>query len=155
MAVNLDVPQWLDTYVRCWRDRFNLQDWTIEISLAQCVDGNAETRAQVSLELNIHHAAIVFRADIEDTPEWQRTVIHEVAHIKHETVDQFVFQVILPSLDGNAYAVASRGYRNAMEQHNNSMTWLLWRLAQATDDPEPTEVSEVGAPSTNGHKAAA
>ncbi len=93
-----------------------------------------------------HIATIRFSADIEDTPDWQRSVIHEVLHIKHERLDMFLRESVLPELSGSAHNVVGRTYRDLMEEFIDGETMLLWRLAEATDNPEPAKVGE------NGHK---
>jgi len=148
VAADFNVPEWVKSYILCWADRLHLEEWEIVARLELCVNDDPSVRAAISVTNNIHHASIVFRADIEDTPEWQRTVIHEMLHIKHEPICQMVREVILLELERPTRRLADDAYRNVMEQFIDSQTMLLWRLAECVDNPEPIKASE------NGHKEA-
>lgn len=144
MTFNQEVPEWVKSYILCWTDRLHLEDWHIEARLELCVNDDPTVRAAISITNNVHHASIVFRADMENDPTWQRTVIHEMLHIKHEPICQMVREVILPELERPARRLADDAYRNAMEQFIDTQTLLLWRLAECVDNPGPVTASANG-----------
>src|SRR5574340_502165 len=107
MAVDLPVPDWVEQYVRCWLDRLDLNHWKLHLLLEQTVNDDPSTRAAVQIWLTRAMAEVKFRADIEDTADWQRTIIHEILHIKHEPIDQLIRESIVPELEGPAGRIAA------------------------------------------------
>lgn len=129
MTVHLDAPDWVHDTIAEWLKRFELTNWEVSFKLHQCIDDNPDIRAQVEVWQNRHLACLKIRADVEDTPEWRRTLIHECCHILHERVDQLLREVVAPELPHDARRPVSAAYSNVLEEYTDQLTWVLWRLS--------------------------
>lgn len=136
MSVDLTVPPWLNQYIRAWLDRLHLNDWTVKVAIELCVNGNPDVHAMCKQEPDLNLARLIFRADLQDTPDWRRTVIHELIHVAHSRIDHAVEDSFIPQLPAPAQQLAYDGYHQHVESYTAFLASTLYRATQALDYPE-------------------
>lgn len=136
MSVDLDVPSWLHQYALAWIDRLFLNDWTITLEIALCVNKDANIDAMCTQHPDMNQATIIFRADVEDTKEWRRTVIHELIHVAHSRIDHAVEDSIIPQLPTAAHQLGYDSYHQHVESYTAFLARTLYRATVAIDYPE-------------------
>lgn len=136
MSVDLSVPVWVEDYVKAWADRLMITHWRIRIELAMVVNGDEDNRASCFAQSNINTASLMFRADIEDTESWRKTVIHEMLHIRHARIDAYVRDALVPQIAEAAQPLGAQAYVQHMESYINGMTDTLYWCTRWRDYPE-------------------
>lgn len=136
MTVDLTVPDWLHRYVLAWIDRLHLNDWTIKLSVDLCVNANADIQAMCKQHPDMNQATIIFRADVEDTKDWRRTIIHELIHVAHSRIDHAVEDSIIPQLPAAAHQLGFDTYHQHVESYTAFLADTLYRATVARDYPE-------------------
>ena len=136
MAADLDVPVWLHQYVLAWIDRLHLNDWTIKLAIELCPNDNADTHAVCTQSPDLNEARITFRADVEDTKDWRRTVIHELIHVAHSRIDHALECVVLPELAPQVQQPMRQMYHQHVESYTAFLADTLYRATVAIDYPE-------------------
>lgn len=136
MSVDLAVPPWLNQYIRAWLERLHLNDWTIKVAIELCVDGDPATRGLCEQYPDTNTACLTFRADIEDTPEWRKVVIHELVHVAHSRIDHAIERAILPELPQSAQQLARQLYHQHVESYVDYLDNTLYKATEALDYPE-------------------
>ena len=135
MALNLDTPEWLKEYIRTWAWRLRLYKvWQIDVGLALVLNDDPDVHARVTIDSNVNIATIMFRADVEDTPQWRQTAIHELLHIAHGRVDHFFDYVLFPTLPEAAQALAKGTYDGHYESYIHTLAAVRLEL-----EPPPKE----------------
>ena len=110
----LSVPEWVRDYVQEWRDVLLLHEWRIHIALALCVYHDPDCRGLTETCPDVNEATITFRADIEETDDWKRTIIHELLHVRHARIDHYIQSALLPGLpDGRLAMVVYHQYNES------------------------------------------
>jgi hypothetical protein len=134
VAVDLTVPGWLTEKTAKWIDRLSMREWNVAIGLALAPGNDPDCRALTEQYADINFGRITFRADAEDTNEWEIYLVHELLHIKHSRTDDVVERVIRPHLDGVASEMADSAYRRAVEPFIHSLAVSLVEL-RTNDQP--------------------
>lgn len=130
--MKLEPEQWLIDYVALWRDRLNIgREWTVVIKLSLAPDEDHTNYACCIRTPQIHHAEIVFRADITDTDEWRQCVVHELLHIKHCRIDEAVREIITPQLPNGMEKIADLTYKMAYEPFIDELATILYEMWRA------------------------
>lgn len=124
------VPAWAKEYVAAWRDRLLLASWQIRVGTSDAPGGDTNVLGHVELYPEILTAHITFRGDIAAEPddEWQRTIIHELVHVRLAEATELVRDDILPELGAAAERIAFAAFRRAVEPAVESLAHVLWRL---------------------------
>lgn len=120
--IDLTVPTWLQEKVALWIDRLQLGEWEIGLRLALVLNDDANVQGLCDQYPDLNEARLTFRADIEDTKEWERTIVHELLHVKHSRIDHFLEGVVFPSLDN---VLATITYRQFVESYTHSLAKAL------------------------------
>ncbi len=129
MAIDLTVPAWLEAKMNFWIDKLAMWEWAIKLRLEMVVlnDEGYHGAAQVLGDTSTGRIAI--RADVEDTEEWEITLVHELLHIKHGRIDDVIYRVFRPQMDIPDDMVESV-YKRALEPYIESMAKALVKLNQ-------------------------
>jgi hypothetical protein len=127
------VPGWVTTYVAAWKDRLPLHDWTIRVTCARLINDDPFVLACTTQYTNLNEAHIEIRSDCADTVLWRQTIIHELLHVVHARVDQFVGSVFLtlPPKD-----ILEETYSNMVESMIDHVASTLYRTTCQLDYPE-------------------
>lgn len=120
----LAVPEWLNHKIAQWIDLLSMREWEIAVGLALAPGGDPDCLGRAEQYPDINFGRLTFRADIENTPEWEKTIVHELLHIKHSRIDHFIENVVFTSMDG-ASLVCSLTYRQMIEPYIHSMADCL------------------------------
>lgn len=136
ISPELVVPAWVETYTREWIERLGLGNWSVRLQLALCIADDPLTRGSAEAAPNVHQATITLRADIIDTPDWRKTIIHELLHVAHGQVDQMVEESLIAQIADPARMLAYGYYRNTMEPYIDQLAHTLYRATCALDYPE-------------------
>lgn len=121
MAIDLTVPEWLNTKSAQWLDRLSMREWNIGMQLAMAPGDNPDCRGQVEQQPDISFGLITLRADVEDTRDWEVTLVHELLHIKHSRIDNYFDEVVAPNLTDVSMVFAWQCYKKVMEPFIHSM----------------------------------
>ncbi len=125
MAIDLTVPAWLNEKTAQWLDRLSMREWNVGIQIAVVLDDNPECRGFAIEQPDINFGLITLRADIEDTRDWEVTLVHELLHIKHSRIDNYIDEVVAPNLNGVSMGFAWQCYKKVMEPFIQSMAEVL------------------------------
>lgn len=106
-----------------------MTEWNVSLRLALVVDGNEDCRGLCEQHPDINLGRITIRADVEDTQEWEITLVHELLHVKHSRIDDVVDRVLEPQLNASTVMVQTT-YRLAMEPFIDSMAHVLVEMYQ-------------------------
>lgn len=136
MALDLFVPEWLTMYIRAWCDRLCLKDWRIKVSIELCINNDPNVHAMCKQHPDLNEATILFRADVEDTKDWRRTVIHELIHVAHSRIDHAVEDSIIPQLPAAAHQLGYDAYHQHVESYTAYLAETLYNATVAIDYPE-------------------
>lgn len=137
------TPEWVRECVVEWRDRLLLSHWGIRISTHDA-PGGEDNLAIVELFPEIFRANITLRSDVPGEPddEWQKTIIHEMVHVRLAEISEFVRDDVLPELGPAAERIAGAAFRRALEPTVEALAHTLWALsvgAQECSVGAPTE----------------
>ncbi len=125
MAIDLTVPGWVNDKVAKWADRLSMQEWTIGVQIAVVLDDNPDCRGLAEGQPDINYGCITLRADIEDTRDWEVTIVHELLHIKHTRIDNYIDEIVIPNLNGVSMGFAWQCYKKVMEPFIHGMAESL------------------------------
>jgi hypothetical protein len=117
--------------------RLDLYNWTIKYSLAHCVNGEEHTTGLCSQYPDINTAELTFRADISDTPDWRKTIIHELLHVAHGRVDPVVEEAIIGQLDPAKQDMARIIYHQQVESYICALARSLYQMTKHEINHEP------------------
>jgi hypothetical protein len=122
--VDLTVPDYAVEWVRYWQDKLGMWEWMIKLRLELILDNNEMCRGLTENHTHINLGRIGLRADLEDTAEWEVTLLHELLHVKHSRIDAMVYEVLGPQL-GLADGMLQALYNQALEPYIESMANCL------------------------------
>lgn len=128
MAVDLTVPEWLNARTALWIDRLSMREWEVAIGLALSPGGDPDCRALTEQYADINFGRITFRADIENTEEWEIVLVHELLHIKHSRIDDVIMRVIEPHIGDVPTEMIDSLYRRVVEPFVHSMAVALVKM---------------------------
>jgi hypothetical protein len=134
--MNTELPPWALTYMRTWIDRLHLDTWKIDAGLALCVNSDPQTHGLCEQYPDVNECCITFRADIEDTPEWRKTIIHELLHAAHARLDHLVERALIPQIAEAAQPLATEVYHQHAETYIHMLTLTLYAATCALDYPD-------------------
>lgn len=120
----LTVPEWLNHKVALWIDLLSMREWEIAVGLSMAPGNDPDCLGRAEQFPNLNFGRLTFRADIEETAEWEKTIVHELLHIKHSRIDHFIENVMIPGM-GDASLVCSLTYRQLIEPFIHSMADCL------------------------------
>lgn len=120
----LSVPEWLNHKVALWIDLLSMREWEIAVGLALAPGGDPDCLGRAEQFPNLNFGRLTFRVDIENTLEWEKTIVHELLHIKHSRIDHFIENVVISGA-GDASVVCSLTYRQMIEPFIHSMADCL------------------------------
>lgn len=109
------APEWLVALVTRRQHRLNLDAWHIEVELSPTPNGSAGNRACTNVTAHRNYALLTFRDDMEDDGRIVQTIDHELGHVAHSRIDQYVREVLILELPPAAQAMARKMYRDVME----------------------------------------
>lgn len=131
------APEWLTALVARRQRRLGLDAWSIEVAVSPTPGGSASNRANTNATPARNAALLTFRDDLEqDDAGIVQTVDHELGHIAHSRIDQYVRGVLIPELLPGAQAMARQMYRNVMEPYIDALADVTATM-EAADDAEP------------------
>ena len=132
------APEWVREYIGEWRDRLLLAHWRIRIQTNDAPAGDDRTLGMVELSPELFTAVITLRSDVPAKPddEWQRTLIHEMVHVRLAEISEFVRDDVLPELGPAAERIAGAAFRRALEPAVEALAHTLWSLSNVS---VPTE----------------
>lgn len=136
MSVDLTVPEWVENYIKAWSERLGINYKYLHISLAMAVQDDTDVRACAQVQPDINTASLIFRADIENTPEWRRTIIHELLHVVHGRLDHFTENALIPQVAESSQNFAIVAYRQYMESFIDGMADTLYWCTRWRDFPD-------------------
>lgn len=139
----LDTPDWVNQYVAKWKQKLHLTQWRITNKIALAPGGRVDSLAICTQTQNVAEAHLTFRADIEDNQDWQETILHEILHIAHGTVDQAVWCTALDGVSDEKKSMGYQAYSDAMEKFIDQLSKLLWEM----ENPNAASSQE-----TNNHE---
>lgn len=128
MAIDLTVPEWLQIKCSAWIDRLRMHEWDVAIGLALVVREDPDTRACAEQHPDINFGRITFRADAEDTQEWEATLVHELLHIKHSRIDSYIDRIVLPNMQGVEMGFGYLVYKSHLEPFTESLAQALVKI---------------------------
>lgn len=130
--LDLAPPKWLSDTVYEWLQRLHMQEWKVGVQLALVMQGNPDTLALCEQYPDINYARITFRADVEDTPAWHETIAHELLHVKHSRIDNYLERTVFPSLADQEF-----GYRVYASFYEPYIDAMAKALVELTTPPTP------------------
>lgn len=133
MTALLTVPEWLNHKVAQWIDILSMREWEIAVGLALAPGNDPDCLGRAEQYPSLNFGRITFRVDIENNPEWEKTIVHELLHVKHCRIDHFVEEVMIPGMDGASVA-CSLTYRQFIEPFIYSMADSLVELNRGKID---------------------
>lgn len=133
----MTVPDWVHPYIVDWRDRLLLTHWRIHIRVHDAPAGDEHVIGAVELFPELFTANMVLRSDVPDEPidEWQKTIVHEMVHIRLAEISEFVRDDVLPELGPAAERIAGAAFRRALEPTVEALAHTLWTLAVSVGAP--------------------
>jgi hypothetical protein len=97
------APEWLSALVARRQRRLRLAEWRIEVEVSPTPNGSATTRACTVVTATRNYALLTFRDDLaKDVPDIVQTVDHELGHVAHGRIDQYVRDVLIAALPTKA-----------------------------------------------------
>ena len=122
-----DVPLWAEMYMREWLTKLNLNHWQVTLLVDRCPGGDVNTLANVHIQPDINTAVITLRVDLEINDDWHVAIIHEVLHIAHGRIDNFLERIVFP--DTGAYSETSlkKAYLQYMESYIEGLAVSLYK----------------------------
>lgn len=130
------VPQWAEEFVQRWAQRLNLEHWEIRLRMALSVDGDEYCKALCEQYCDINLAIITIRADAGDEAEWRVSLLHEMLHVAHARVDNYVNNAAIPEMGEGQQDFARELYRQIYEPFVDRLSWSLYQLASPIDYPD-------------------
>ncbi len=113
------MPDWIAETVRDWQQRLLLHEWQIELSRSPHPDGDASgmTKAQVSVWPDIRLAQIEMLDKLPDeySAEWERTIVHELLHVRLGEITDFVQRVVWPQFADATADILDNQFRRTVE----------------------------------------
>jgi hypothetical protein len=134
--MNLTAPGWVVSYMRTWIERLHLETWKIDVQLALCVNGDSQTHGLCEQYPDVNECCVTLRADIEDTPEWRKTIIHELLHVAHARLDHLTERAIIPQVAEAAQPLAIEVYHQHVETYIHMLTLTLYAATCMQDYPD-------------------
>lgn len=132
MTTDSNVPKWAMDYINEWRDILYLYEWRLRVNLSPHPDEDASgcTKASVRVWPAVLIAEIEIRDDIPDAPdaEWQKTLIHELLHIRWGRATDMVDNDFLPQLSPGARDIAEKAFEREIEPVIEIMAHVLHGL---------------------------
>jgi len=135
VSVDLSFPTWAKEYIVAWSKRLYLDQWTLRMELALTVCNHEDTRASCYAQADVNTATLTFRADIEDTEAWRRTILHELMHVVHARIDHCVTRAIVPQAAEASQPLADVIYKQQMESFIDGMADSLYWCTRYRDYP--------------------
>lgn len=126
----LSIPEWLNHKVAMWIDLLAMREWEIAVGVALAPGNDPDCLGRAEQSPDINFGRLIFRADIENTVEWEKTIVHELLHIKHSRVDHFVENAVIPGL-GSDGVICSITYKQVIEPFIHSMASSLVEMRNA------------------------
>jgi hypothetical protein len=136
MSVDLTVPGWVSSYADMWITRLSLEGWQLTFCLDRVVNDNPACMGLCERKANYNAAVITLRADIEDTQEWRKVLLHELLHVAAARVDNYVENAIIPDMYETGQTIARRGYTQHMESHIQNLTDTFYWVTRYRDFPD-------------------
>lgn len=98
--MNLAPPQWLLEKCEYWAGVLNLDGWRITVALTLVVDDDPELAGCAEWMAGNLWGRVTLRVDcVHDWSEtWEKTLVHELLHIKHGRLDDFVRKAVFPQV---------------------------------------------------------
>jgi len=131
LAIDLTVPDWVHEKIMLWVELLNMQEWTITVALDLVPNEDRDCAGLATSQPDINLGQLTLRADIEDTKEWEITIVHELLHVKHSRIDSYFEIVVAPNLNGVAPWFAWETYKRLYEPFVHSMAVSLIEIRQA------------------------
>ena len=120
-----EIPEWLRAFVDQWCERLTLHEWRIEIYLERIINDEPLLAGMARVYHNVNIAHVLLRNDIEDTPDWRQTILHELLHVRHARIDHAVENAIIEQLPANMHDMAATVYNQALESYIDQMAKVL------------------------------
>jgi hypothetical protein len=132
------APEWLVTLVARRQRRLDLGAWHIKVEVSPTPGGSADNRASTNVTPGRNTATLTFRDDLaEDDPGLVQTIDHELGHVAHSRIDQYVRETLIPELAPGAQAMARVWYRNIMEPYIDALADVTATMEADDDHAEP------------------
>ena len=132
MTEDKKLPQWAVNYIQFWKEKLHLCEWTIESKMSDrpCEDFEDETKACVRLTPLVLHASIEWSSAMPGTADedWQKTIVHEMLHIRLARVTEYVSDNVLPEISMQVGLLLQRGYKAEFEPVVELLSETLWSL---------------------------
>lgn len=121
----MSAPAWLADLVARRQRRLGLCEWQIEVEVSPTPGGSATNRANTLTTPARSYALLTFREDLADDAATVQTIDHELLHVAHARVTQFVRGVLIPELTPASQALARQAYRDVMEPFIDRLATVL------------------------------
>lgn len=132
--MSFDVPAFVHAWVEKWHTILGLNGMHIHISILPLVNGDPDVRGECLQHTHLNLCELNFRHDIEETPEWETTVVHELLHAAHARIDALIESAIITALPEPAQAIALATYTQAYESYTHNLAVRLASFAQLTEE---------------------
>lgn len=144
-----NIPDWLVDVIAFYaKEHLGLMEYRICVYLERCVGDNSYIRAQCSHDEDLNTATLTFRDDIVDEEAWHQTIIHELLHVKHGRIDQYVELGLIPNLPKDARKLGWTTYLHTYESYTNHLAFcickVLYPLWQDKNPPPPAAPAALG-----------
>lgn len=110
-----NMPEWAQAYANTQADKLLLQEWLIAYCLSPEPAGSSDNLGSCLSLSNVRQATITLRDDIEDSPEWRKTITHELIHVRLAELQDFVVLDLIGELSISAKSVASDVWLKRLE----------------------------------------
>lgn len=158
------VPQWVVDYITEWKARLLLHEWETQTSInaVPAEDGDATALACVSIFPDSVLARIKIRDDVPDdlsqvdeltAEKWQKTIIHELFHIRIGRLTHLIDQEILSDYSARHRQLLERAFQRELEPAVEIMAHVLYTLAQDAALSRPVLIERSTPEDANGRTA--
>ena len=122
-----DTADWIEQAVDFYSTHcLGLTEWNISICIEYAIDDDAGILGMCTQQPSTNYAQVSFRGDIADTEHWHTTIIHELLHIKHSRIDDYLREVAFDALPPKMSNIVNKTYVNVVyEPFIHDMAYYL------------------------------
>lgn len=140
----MEKLDWLYDAVGFYAQFFGLSEWEIEVKVERVLNSDEYVIGSCKTHPSINHARIKFRDDIENTVEWHEVILHELFHVAHGRIDNYLEQIVFP-LTGNEQtndtycSVVYEPFIHALAKNLSPLLFAEWKEAYAESNESGTD----------------
>jgi hypothetical protein len=141
-VVTDEFPLWADKFVRELLWELGLDEFRVKTVMHRVIEGDEDRAADINVQAEYLAANMRVRDDIEDTYFWAELLFHEITHIMHGPIDDFVRNTLIEGMPGEKMLL--KAYQHHLERHISTLTRVMMRYRRWLTEAgatlhEPTE----------------